>query len=513
MFSSDPRRTLGNEWNATKNYTNKMKVKSYVSIGALAGLLALSACNTPQPVHSRSEPAEPPPAVAESASYVVSIVKKSPSLVTMGEQFDYELAVTAKTDVSDVTVHDKVPAGASFIGSEPAAKQDGPSLMWNLGELNHGQTKVVKVTLKADTEGELMHCATVSALPRACLVTTVGRPRLTIKKSGPETALVGQEVPYSIVVQNTGNIVAKNVVVTDTVPEGLSSAGGQRQLTFDVGDLAPGAAKTIPVPLKADKRGKVCNKATVASSDGAKADSEVCTTIVQAGVKVTKTAKDKTTFVNRAASYEILVENTGDTDLSGVVLTDTSAEPTVIATAEGATVNANTAIWNIGELKAGTKQTFTVKVISRTPGRFCDTASVTTAQGVISSAQDCTEWRGVTGVLLEFSDNPDPIQVGETSSYTIRVTNQGTTSDIADLQIVVVLPAELDVVPGTVSDGGTVDGKTITWPAVPNLAPKGVVARTYIAKGLKSGDARSKAAITTTQRKQPIEQFESTTIY
>jgi uncharacterized repeat protein (TIGR01451 family) len=194
-------------------------------------------------------------------------------------------------------------------------------------------------------------------------------------------------------------------------------------------------------------------------------------------------------------------------------LTDTSAEPTVIATAEGATVNGRTAIWNIGDLKAGTKQSFAVKVLSKVPGSFCDTASVTCTQGLISSAQDCTEWKGVTGVLLEFHDEPDPIQVGETSTYTIRVTNQGSVSDIARLDIVAVLPDELEVVPGTISDGGSVDGKTITWPTVQTLAPKGVVSRTYIAKGAKIGDARSKAAITTSQRRQPIEQYESTTVY
>jgi len=431
----------------------------------------------------------------------------------MGDQFTYELAVTAKDDVAGTTVMDSVPAGASFVSSDPAATQDGSKLTWNLGDISQGQTKVVKVTLRADHEGELQHCATVSALPRACVSTTVGRPNLTLKKTGPEMAMVGQEVPYTLIVENSGNTTAKNVVVTDTVPDGLSSAGNQTQLSFTVGDLAPGASKTISVPLKAEKRGKVCNKAVATFGDSGKVTAEVCTTIVQAGIKVTKTAKDKTTFVNRAAAYDIEVSNVGDVDLTGVVLTDTSAEPTVIATAEGATVNGNTATWNIGELKAGAKQSFTVKVLSRTPGKFCDTASVTTTQGIVSSAQDCTEWRGITGVLLEFSDNPDPIQVGETTTYTIKVTNQGTTSDIADLNIVVVLPAELDVVPGTISDGGTVDGKTVTWPTIPNVTPKGNVVRTYIAKGLKAGDARSKAAITTSQRKQPIEQFESTTIY
>jgi uncharacterized repeat protein (TIGR01451 family) len=487
-----------------------MKTATYLWIGPLVGLLALTACNTPPHAHS---PPEPPPAVAGASSYLVSLVKHAPSLVSQGDQFTYEVAVTAKDDVSDATLMDTVPAGASFVNSEPAAMQDGDKLAWKLGNINKGETKVVKVTLKADKEGELVDCATVSALPRACVTTMVGRPQLTITKTGPELAMVGQPVAYTVVVQNTGNITAKDVVVTDTVPDGLSSANGQQDLTFNVGDLAPGASKTISVPLKAEKRGKVCNKAVAAFGQGGKVEAEACTTIVQPGVKVEKTAKDKQLFVNRAASYDIVVSNTGDTDLAGVVLTDTAADPTVIATAEGATVTGNTATWNLGELKASSSKTFTVKVVSKVPGKYCDTATVTTALGVTSSAQDCTEWKGVTGVLLEFMDNPDPIQVGETSQYTIRVTNQGSSSDIADLNISAVVPPELEVVPGTVSDGGTVNGQTITWPAVPSVAPKAMVTRTYVAKGIKAGDARSKAAITTSSRQQPIEQYESTTVY
>jgi uncharacterized repeat protein (TIGR01451 family) len=176
-------------------------------------------------------------------------------------------------------------------------------------------------------------------------------------------------------------------------------------------------------------------------------------------------------------------------------------------------VTGSTATWNVGSLKPGEKQNFTVKILSKVPGTFTDTASVATAQGIKDSAQDSTEWRGVTGVLVETADDPDPIQVGETTKFTIRVTNQGTSSDISTLKIVGTLPPELEVVPNTVSDGGTVDGNVITWPIVPSVAPKAVITRSYIAKGVKAGDARTKVDVTTSARQNPITQFESTTVY
>ena len=432
----------------------------------------------------------------------------------MGDEFEYELSVTAQADVTEATVVDTLPAGVSFISADPVGTRDGNKLTWRLGNLSRGEKKLIKVTITAQQEGALVNSATVSAaFPAVSVTNMVARPQLAIEKTGPVLAQVGQDVVYTVVVRNKGTTTAKDVVVTDIVPEGLSTAGGEKELTFKIGDLEPGASKNIPITLKAEKRGKVSNKAVATAGRGGKVQAETTTTIVLSGVKIEKTTKDKDLFVNRAASYEIVVSNTGDTDLTDVVVTETAAPETVIAAAEGATVSGSTATWRVGDLKSGEKKSFTVKVLSKTPGRFSATASVTTAQGLKGSAQDYSEWKGVTGVMVEMVDDPDPIQVGETSTLTIRVANQGTTIPIKDLKIVATLPDELELVPGRVSDGGVVSGKTITWPTIQSVPPKTGVVRTYTVKGVKAGDARSKASVTTSMRKEPIEEFESTTVY
>jgi uncharacterized repeat protein (TIGR01451 family) len=491
-----------------------MKTHKHLLIVPLAGLLCLTSCSTSSPDRSTSMAVKPPAVVESTSAYLVTVSKTAPRIVSVGDEFAYELSVTAQADVSEVTVVDTLPADASFVSADPVGTRDGNKLTWKLDNLSRGEKRAFKVTLTAQKEGELVNSAKVSATFAGVSVTNmVAKPQLAINKTGPVLAQVGQEVVYTVRVENTGNTTAKDIVVTDTVPEGLSSASGQKELTFKVGDLEPGASKNIPITLKAEKRGKVSNKAVAASGRGGKVEAETSTTIVQSGVKIEKTTKDKELFVNRAASYEIVVSNTGDTDLSGVVVTDTAAAETVIAAAEGATVSGSTATWNVGELKAGEKRSFTVKVLSKSPGRFYATASVATAQGLKGSAQDYTEWKGVTGVLVEMVDDPDPIQVGETSVFTIRVANQGTTIPIKDLNIVATLPEELELVPGRVSDAGVISGRTITWPTVPGVDPRTSVVRTFTVKGVRAGDARSKASITTSVRKEPIEEFESTTVY
>jgi uncharacterized repeat protein (TIGR01451 family) len=495
-----------------------MKTNKFLWLVPVLGLLALTACKTtsqPPPAPSGAAPAEPTPAVAQGGSYLVALSKKAPGLVAVGDTFTYDLTATAQSDVADATVFDTVPAGASYVSSEPAAPQDGNRLTWKLGDMGKGESRSIKVTLKAEKQGELTYCASVSAVPRVCVTTTVGMAQLAIRKTGPETAQVGSNVIYNITVQNTGDSVAKDVVVTDVVPDGLSSSTGQKEIRFEVGNLAPGESKTIQVVLHADKTGKYLNRAFATSSNAGKVEGETpnATAIAQSAIKIAKRTQDKNLFINRAATYDIEVSNPGDTDLTGVVVTDTADSRTVIATAEGASVTGDTAKWNLGTLPAGQKKNLTIKILSKVPGRFTDTALVTSDQGLHDSAQDYSEWRGVTGVLVQLVDDPDPIQVNEVSTYTIKVTNQGSTVDIRDLNIVVTVPPELEVVPGSISEGGTVSGTTITWPTTPTVAPKAVVTHAYTAKGVKAGDARTKVAVTTSSRQDPIEKFESTTIY
>lgn len=463
-----------------------------------------------EPKAAPAKPA-PRPQVSEACAYLVGLSKKAPSLVSVGDEFTYELNVVGLCDVAETVVQDTLPAGATYVSSDPSATKDGDKLTWKLGNMSRGEAKTIKVTVKAEKEGELVNCATVSAIPRVCVSTMVGKAQLAITKTGPAVAQLGQAVTYTITVQNTGNTIAKNVVVTDPAVEGLTSTTGQGEVTINVGDLAPGASKVIPVTFKADKRGKVCNKALAASSNAGKVDATACTTIVQAGLKIEKTTKDKELLINRTASYDIVVSNTGDTDLTGVVVTDTAAAGTTIVSADGGTVTGNTASWNLGTLAAGAKKNLTVKVLSRTPGKFCDIASVTSVEGLKDSAQDCSNWRGVSGVLIEMVDDPDPIQVGEITTFTLRVTNQGLTSDIENVNIKANFTDLMDAT--TASGGGTISGKSVTFPTVPRIAPKQAVTYTIIGKALKAGDHRMQIDVTTKDREKPITKDESTTIY
>jgi len=125
------------------------------------------------------------------------------------------------------------------------------------------------------------------------------------------------------------------------------------------------------------------------------------------------------------------------------------------------------------------------------------------------SAKACTDWRGIAAILLEVVDDPDPIQVGEANTYTIKITNQGF-SDIHNVKTVATMDEECDPVS---SPQGTVSGKTVNFPAVPVIQPKKTVTYTISVKGVKAGDSRNKVSITSDELHSPVVEEESTTVY
>src|SRR6185436_12485370 len=229
----------------------------------LAVVLGWCGCATQQ---QQQKPAPAPAPVSACSDPTWGLMRLSevmPADAMVGAEFTLELRVSAAACAGNVTVTDVLPSGLIYVSSQPAATVNGSTLTWKLGDMDAGANRTIKITLRVEKEGTFAHCATVAADPRTCSTLFVGKPALAIDKTGPQTATVGSNVTYSIVVKNTGTAVARNVVLTDAVPEGMS---GQPS-TINMGDLAPGQSRNASVTFRADRRGKVVNSATATSSN------------------------------------------------------------------------------------------------------------------------------------------------------------------------------------------------------------------------------------------------------
>jgi uncharacterized repeat protein (TIGR01451 family) len=119
----------------------------------------------------------------------------------------------------------------------------------------------------------------VSATPAPEVQATRTAPAaLRITKTGPARARVLKRFRYTIRVRNSSRVVARNVVMRDTLPRGIvhlrsipKAAQAGRVLTVRLGDLKPGQVRTIRVNVRAagGVRGARTNLA-VASADNAR---------------------------------------------------------------------------------------------------------------------------------------------------------------------------------------------------------------------------------------------------
>ena len=165
--------------------------------------------------------------------------------------------------------------------------------------------------------------------------------------------------------------------------------------------------------------------------------------------------------------------------------------------------------WTVGSLKPGETKSFDVVLTSPTAGRTCNVATINTAQGLRESSEACTLWRGISAVLLEVVDDPDPLQIGEQTVYTIIITNQGN-ADLTNINTVAQFQKEVSPVS---SQGGTVDGKTVRFPTVPKLGAKQKVTYTITGKAAEIGDHRLVVTLTEDQLLSPVKEEESTRVY
>jgi uncharacterized repeat protein (TIGR01451 family) len=185
------------------------------------------------------------------------------------------------------------------------------------------------------------------------------------------------------------------------------------------------------------------------------------------------------------------------------------ADAVLTATSDNGNFNDGTVNWTIENLPANTAKQLCTEFKTTKPGvlKFHPVAGSTS---VPPAESDCsTEAIGIPAILLEKSDDPDPVAVGDTTTYTVKVTNQGMTDD-SNVQVVVIIAPELAPVS---SAEGKIDGQTVMLPVIPKLAPKEIVTYKIVAKGVTAGDGHTKFTLSSDMLKSPISAEESTTVY
>ncbi|NMB48753.1 DUF11 domain-containing protein, partial [Candidatus Kuenenbacteria bacterium] len=310
---------------------------------------------------------------------------------------------------------------------------------------------------------------------------------VAITKSAPATAYAGDEITYTIDWSVTGNALASNVTIVDTLPAGVnllsvsgisgsySSMGNT--YTFVLGDKMPPANGTIELLVKISNSAVdgdvLVNNVTITSGDK-NADDSASTTILG--------RYDYTVLIDKVAPAEVNAgENitynidwsvAGNKTAPAVVVTDTlAANATFVSASENGVYDeaTRTVVWQLGAVDAGTVTTPLQVVVSTSPDAN-DGEEVVNNVVIKSESKEASD-SATTIIKKEIiydhevsieKSAPAEINAGDGITYTLdwNVTGNETAPDVT---VIDSLPANVTFV--SASDSGTYDEATrkITW--------------------------------------------------
>ena len=434
-----------------------------------------------------------------------NVVKSAP----VGGEIRYQIKVQALKNVGPVRVTDTIPDGIEFVSAKPSAKRFGKDITWIFPSINRDQTLLIEVSVKPVAEGDHQISSTVSVENRISLNLFSGQPELTITKQGPESVELGKIATWYVTVANAGSADARNIIITDKLPNAFEPISSLRH-TINI--LAAGETRTVEYSAKAVTQGNFENHA-IASYEGGTVDSvesQLPVKVVQSGIRVRKTGPEEA-YVFKPEIFKITIENTGDTDLKNIRITDVLPEGSSVADNGLGRVSGNAIGWMIPLLPVGSSQLITTEIAATRKGESTNTVKVVTENGIQAGDSISTKWLAVPGVTVSISDNKDPIRVKERTTYNIQVNNQGKFEPVSGT-VTVTFNESIKPISVTGDAKGTIDGQTVTFPRT-TLEPSKDIYLSIIAEGSKIGPGRAVMNFSADFLNDPILSEETTNVY
>lgn len=304
----------------------------------------------------------------------------TPILVDAGDTITYSLTVSnnGKAAAKDVVVKDPVPEGLELVEnsiSDGGTVKDGV-ITWNVGTMDPGAEKTVtfKVTVPKVTEATTWINAASTTysnredpedpIPSNEVESKTDVPHLVIEKEQQKgegdltkdlMEVNGKDVvTYYVTVTNDGNAEAKDVKVTDTVPEGLTLVDGSISdkgtvkngvITWKLGNLVKGEKRTVSFKVNVpEEQGMWRNIAYTfypnnpdnEDPDNPKEEPSNPVDIIEWPEEGPKLLIDKTQALNNGTftsevlkgkagdvvTYALTVRNVGKTTAEGITVTD-----------------------------------------------------------------------------------------------------------------------------------------------------------------------------------------------
>ncbi|MEM7204041.1 MAG: hypothetical protein AAF628_27515 [Planctomycetota bacterium] len=444
----------------------------------------------------------------------VTLEKIAPSVASPGQEFEYTLEVTNLTENSldEVVVTDSVPGNLRLESSEPPFEmRDDGVARWALGALPAHGRQSIRVIGRVVGAGDVTSCSTVDYVARVCTTIRVVEPMLEIVKSAPANALLCEQIPVEYVVTNSGTGIARDLRLIDDLAAELNAIDG-RPIEFAIDALGPGESRVFSAMLRADAPGVFTSAASV-GGEGMRVQSASTETVVRAPRLRLDAEGPARSILGREVTYSFAVVNDGDAVAAGArVSAWVPAGTSLVGATMGGQASGGDVVWDLGDVPPASERTVSMTLRPEGNEPIKTTATVDAQCAPTVSAQVGTELIGIAAILLEVVDVEDPIMVGDSNTYEIRVTNQGNAPGTG-IAITCRLEDTMEFVSATGASDGTCSGLDVTFTPLATLAPRERATWRVMVKAVDEGDVRFGVRLTSDQKKRPVEETEATTFY
>ena len=374
------------------------------------------------------------------------------------DEITYTVTVTNNgvVDAKQVVVRDVLGEGLKFVKAtgEYTFDEDSRTVTW-IVDLAKGESQTFYVTAVAEAYGVLSNNVFVGDKIASAVVTV---PEIIPGKSvDVENPNFGDTVTYTVTVTNNGVVDAKQVVVVDSLDEGLTFVNAsdngvwnpfKRTVTWTV-DLAKGESKVFTVIATVSAYGNIPNTVSVG-------DKSSSVNIAVPEIIPGKTVDVENPNFGDTVTYTVVVTNNGVVDAKQVVVRDILDKGLKFVKATGEYTfdeDSRTVTWII-DLAKGESQTFYVTAVAEAYGVLTNDVTVgdkTASADVVVPEINPDKTANIT--------NPN---FGDKVDYTVTVTNDGI-GDANNVVIVDRLGEGLTFV--SASDNGVWDPvkRTVTW--------------------------------------------------
>jgi uncharacterized repeat protein (TIGR01451 family) len=409
------------------------------------------------------------------------------------------------------------------------------------------------VTAASDSQGNQPICvALLRFTPQLCVPLSVVNPQLEFVKTGPDVVSVCETFEYEYYFKNSGTGTIRPFTVQEQLPEGLTTATGDRSIRFEVDGLEAGEVRKFVAEITPTSAGEYSSRAQASFEDDQPTRSSLVTTRVVSPTPAVSIDAPSAEQVGSRIAYTVRVTNNGEVaapdaklllqypaDLRFVEVGDVEPASQSVAATDSSSqerqarqnqgnqwrsdrqrFDIEQGGWPLGDLQPG--ETVQIRLAVTAPQQHDEIPLRAIAQfwcgedrqdqATTAVAYARTRIVSLPALAVAVVDEEDPVRLGDEITYRVILTNEGNDAD-QNVQTTVELPDALEFVRASGDTTTESEGQRVAFEPIDQIQPGETYRWTVVARPTSGGSAHVTASVSSENLSSPAKVSEPTTLF